>query len=166
MTTTWRRAVLGAAVFGLTTAAPLAADDFPRREPVTLPPDVEAVFRAQMLTHVVSLNDILTALAAGEYEKAAEVVDGGMGIARGAGADLTGATQPGGPAGPGLGYGRHMPERFLELGSRFHQAANEFAAVARTLPAEPSAGDHRDLLAALANVTTQCAACHDSFVVR
>ncbi len=166
MTTRWRRACLGAAFLGLTALVPAAADEFARRQPVELPADAEAVFRAQMLTHVVSLNDILKALAAGDYEEAARVVDGGMGIARGAGADLTGAAAPGGPAGPGLGYGRYMPERFLELGGRFHAAANDFADLARALPAEPSAAEHQALLGALADVTTQCAACHDSFVVR
>ncbi|MFW5834336.1 MAG: hypothetical protein ACOCYE_09575 [Pseudomonadota bacterium] len=142
------------------------AQDFPRREPVDLPPEVEAVFRAQMLTHIVSLNDILKALAKGEYEAAAVVVDGGMGIARGAGLDLTGATEPGGEAGPGLGYGRYMPEKFITLGNDFHEAANAFAELARSLPAEPSAEQHLQLTGALADVTSQCAACHDSFMVR
>ncbi|TVQ31458.1 MAG: hypothetical protein EA356_14245 [Geminicoccaceae bacterium] len=166
MNKTWRPAAVTVLAWCCLTSSAVASDELPRREPIELPPAAEAIFRAQMLTHIVSLDAILTALAAGNYAAAAAVVDGGMGIARGGGIDLSGRTEADGAPGPGLGYGQYMPTGFLERGERFHEAANDFANLARSLPTAPSADDYRTVLGALADVTAQCAACHDSYRVR
>jgi hypothetical protein len=166
MTTTWRGTLAAAALCVSTVAATATAQEFPRREPVELPADVEAIFRAQMLTHIVSLDSILTALAKGDYAAAASVVDGGMGVPRAGGIDVSGRTEPGGAPGPGLGFGQYMPPKFVEIGGRFHEATTTFATLAKSLPAQPTAEQHMELLGALADVTAQCKACHDSFLVR
>lgn len=166
MTTTWRGALVAAALCGATMTASAQTQDFPRREPVELPADVEAIFRAQMLTHIVSLDAILTALAAGDYAGAAAVVDRGMGVPRAGGMDVSGRTTPGGAPGPGLGFGQYMPEKFIEIGGHFHEATTGFAELARGLPAEPTPAQYQEVLDALADVTNQCKACHDAFLVR
>lgn len=159
-----RRIVWGAmapAVVALAMSEGIAQEAGSRR-PVELPPDAEAVFRAQMLTHIVSLDGIVAALGKGDYGTAADIAAAGMGVARGEGDDLSGA-KAGGEPGPGLGLGRFLPAEFLAIGQRFHGAANDFAAAARAMPAEPSPAEQQALMAALGKVTAECRTCHDSF---
>lgn len=159
-------ALLAVAITGLgLTTATSDAQDLPTRQPVELPPAAEAIFLAQMLGHVVALDGVVSALAARDYGGAADIAAAEMGVPRAAGRDASGATETA-ESGPGLGLGQYLPEEFLAIGDRFHSAANDFAALARTMPAEPSADQHGQLLEALAQITHQCRDCHDRFTVR
>ena len=133
------------------------AQDNQQRQPVILPADAKAIFLAQMLGHMVSLDAIVAALGKGDYPAAANVAAVDLGVSRfqdaGAGA----------PKGPGLGIGKHLPEEFRAIGGRFRQAANDFADLARTMPAAPDGTQQRELFAALAAVTRECRVCHDSY---
>lgn len=139
-------------------AAPGASgDEYMKRERISLPEDVKAIFLAQMLGHVVALDNVVTALGKGDYEAAAKIAASEMGSPR--------LTATGGLTGPGLGIGEHMPEKFHTIAGNFRDAANDFAALARSLPKTPSNEQHRALAVALGNITTQCRICHDTFQV-
>lgn len=159
-------ALLAVAIAGLGLATSKSgAQDLPTRQPVELPPAAEAIFLAQMLGHVVALDGVVSALAAGNYAGAADIAAADMGVPRGEGRDASGATETA-ESGPGLGFAQYLPEEFQAIGDRFHTAANDFAALARTMPAQPSAAQHGELLDALARITHQCRDCHDRFTVR
>ena len=128
-----------------------SAEDYPERKAVTLPADAKAIFLAQMLGHVVSLDAIVTALGKGDYAAAAAAADE-MGVPR---------FQEG--EGPALGLGEHLPEDFRAIGLEFRQASIAFAEQARNLPSEPSASDLQSLMGGFAEVTNACRSCHDSF---
>ena len=136
---------------------PAFGDSYLKRERIGLPDDVKAIFMAQMLGHVVALDGVVTALGQGDYAGAAEIAATEMGSPR--------LADTGGKTGPGLGVGEHMPERFRVIARDFRAAANDFAALARTMPRTPSDGQHRALAAALGAITTQCRICHDTFQV-
>lgn len=137
--------------------APSLAENFPKREPVALPADVKAIFLAQMLGHVVSLDAIVTALGRGDYTAAAREARDELGVTRFQKSD--GSQEEG----PNLGIGKHLPEGFRAIGKRFREAAKAFAEQAEAMPDAPSADEERSLVAAFAKVTNECRACHDSF---
>ena len=141
------------------------AEQPPTRQPIEMPADVEAIFRAQMLGHIVSLDAMMQALAKGDYERAAQVAEQEIVPAREQGADASGRTAAEGAPSEGVGIAAHVPARFLEIAAEFHDAGERFAMRARSMPASPSDVEHRALLAAFADVTAQCRTCHDSFIV-
>lgn len=122
------------------------AADYPTRNPVSLPADVKAIFLAQMLGHVVSLDAIVAALGLGDYQAAAAVAGEDLGVSR---------FQEAG--------GEHLPEDFRAISARFRQAARDFAAEAAAMPAEPAAPELQSLIGALGEITAECRACHDAF---
>ncbi len=145
-------------VAGLCLAAPTAlGDQHLRRQPISLPKDVKAIFLAQMLGHVVALDGLVTALGKGDYQAASDIAASEMGSPR--------IADAGGTEGPGLGIGKHMPDEFRAIAKDFNTAANDFAALARSMPAEPTAEQHRALAASLSGITKQCRICHDAFRV-
>ncbi len=150
------RIILLMAGLSLATSAALG-DQHLRREPISLPKDVKAIFLAQMLGHVVALDGVVSALGEGNYQTAAEIAAAEMGSPR--------IADTAGTEGPGLGIGKHMPEEFRAIAKDFNTAADDFAALARTMPAEPSADQHRALTASLSGITKQCRVCHDTFRV-
>lgn len=137
----------------------------PTRQPIEMPAEVEAIFRAQMLGHVVSLDAMMQALAKGNYERAAQVAEAEIVPAREQGADASGAARTGEAPSEGVGIAAHAPPRFMEIAADFHAAGERFAMRARSMPASPSDVEHRALYAAFADVTAQCRTCHDSFIV-
>ncbi len=158
-----------------------AADD---REAVNLPPEIQDAFLTEMRGHMGNLDDILTAIAEGNFKEAADIaelkMDFGHSIwegmaAEGMSADEIraqkqkmqqggGQHQPG--AGGGRGMGRFMPQGFRDMGQNFHKAAGEFAAKARAVGAQPSAADYRSVIGALEAVTANCQSCHETFRVK
>lgn len=148
----------------LASAPSASSDELPTRRPVELPPDAKAIFMAQMLGHVVSLDAIVTAIAEGDFDAAAGVARQEMGVPREGGDDAAQSADD--VLGPGLGLGEYLPDDFKAIGVRFHEAANRFAEVAAGMPAEPSTADHRALIGALAGITHQCRDCHDQFTVQ
>ena len=131
------------------------AQDYPRREPISLPADAKAILLGQMLGHIVSLDDVITALGEGKYARAAEIASDQLGSPRFQG-DNTEQS-------PNLGIGKHLPEEFREISKRFRLAADEFSALAGSMPSAPSAQQQQALFTALGKITTECKVCHDSY---
>ncbi len=132
-----------------------------RRQSVTLPADAKAIFLAQMLGHVVSLDGIVTALGQGDYAAAAQIADAELGVARFQKASSKETKSDG----PDLGIGSHLPDEFRAISLRFREVSTEFAALARNMPRKPSSEQHQSLMLALSKMTNRCRICHDSYRV-
>jgi hypothetical protein len=109
-----------------------------------------ALIREEMLDHLAALNEVLADLSANRLNAAADVAEQRLGLgSMGKHAART----------AGQGPGRFMPEAMRSIGIGMHQAASEFAKVART-------GDRDAAYRALQPVVGACVACHAGFRLR
>lgn len=120
------------------------------RQLVNMPDLPRSLMRADMQDHLAALNEIIGYLAENKLSAAAETAEKRMGqssmgkhayIAR------------------GQGPGRFMPDTMRQMGWNMHDAASEFAKMAKS-------GDQAKSLAALQQLTSSCVACHMSFRTR
>ncbi|MFA5241235.1 MAG: cytochrome c [Sulfuricella sp.] len=120
------------------------------RQLVDMPDLPRSLMRADMQDHLMALNEIIGYLAENKLAAAAETAEQRMGqssmgkhayIAR------------------GQGPGRFMPSTMQQMGWNMHDAATEFAKVAKS-------GNKAKTMAALQQVTSSCVACHMSFRTR
>jgi hypothetical protein len=139
--------VLTAGTLGLVSLlslAPLAAQpaSSDARQRLTLPPAARDKVLAEMRGMLESLQGVLRALATGDTVAAEKAARGsGMGVA----VDV----QP--------QMRQLLPQAFLELGMQTHR---RFDAVADQIKA---GGAREDTLRALADLTSQCVACHATY---
>jgi cytochrome c556 len=128
----------------LLSPAALAAD---ARQGVALPPPMREHLLANMRDHLAALGEIQAALAAGRFERAADIAEHRLGMSslQGHGASH---------------MAPHMPKGMQEIGTGMHRAASRFA---RTAQEAPVADGLPRALGALAEVTQQCVACHASY---
>lgn len=120
------------------------------RQLVNMPDLPRSLMRSDMQDHLLALNEIIGLLAENNLTAAAETAEKRMGrssmgkhayIAR------------------GQGPGRFMPDTMRQMGWNMHDAASEFAKVAKS-------GDQAKAVAALQQLTSSCVACHMSFRTR
>jgi cytochrome c556 len=124
----------------------LAAED-DSRVAVDMPAMMRTHMLANMRDHLLSLQEIQSHLAAGEYDAAADVAEKRLGMSS---LGTHGASHMAG----------FMPKGMQETGTAMHQAASRFAVISQETAVT------RDLpraLGALSRVTAQCVACHASY---
>lgn len=126
------------------TAAP-AAD---ARQFVEMPAQAQQLMRQDMLSHLATLNAIVAALASNDLKTAADQAEQQLGRA-----------SMGRHRATGMGPGRFMPLEMRNLGWAMHDAADAFAAEART-------GNLQSALNALQKVTGSCVSCHAVYRTR
>ena len=120
------------------------------RTAVNMPALQRALIREEMLDNLVALNEILADLSANKPNAAADVAEQKLGLgSMGKHAART----------AGQGPGRFMPDSMRSIGIGMHQAASEFAKVART-------GNRDAAYRALQPVVGACVACHAAFRLR
>ena len=117
------------------------------REPVTMPPMMQEHLRANMRDHLLAVSEILTALAAGQYDRAADIAERRLGMTS---LEAHGARHMAGM----------MPEGMQAVGTAMHHAASRFAVTAQEVAVT---GDLPRALGALSEVTQQCVACHAGY---
>lgn len=150
------RIVLAAAVviameFPLLTRSVSAAED--SRELVKLPPMMQQHMLANMRDHLVALDEILSALAEGQTDKAAKIAEKRLGMSS---LSLHGAAH----------LGKFMPETMGKIGTQMHRAASRFVVAAQDAELDPGKGAQRMVYRALQQVTENCNACHQAFRIR
>jgi hypothetical protein len=118
-----------------------------RRTPVAFPAELRAHTLANMRDHLVTLQEIQAALAAGRFDLAAKVAEERLGMSSLA---AHGAHE----------LSQYMPKGMQEAGSAMHRSASRFATAA--LDAGVT-NEVRPALAALAEVTGNCVACHAAY---
>ncbi len=184
-----RRLALAAALALTAVLAHARPAEDPRRV-IELPPRVAAELRAEMRDHMDTLDDLVGAVAFGEFDRAATIAETRMRMGHRLDERLAAAGyseaeieafrealraegwEPGrgfGGAGPGsgiagaMGPGRYVPDDFRAMGMSFHAAAGEFAATARAVGETPTVADYENVLSALNFVTSTCRSCHATF---
>lgn len=118
-----------------------------RRVEVAFPPALREHTLANMRDHLRALQEMQAALAAGEFDRAAEISERHLGMSS---LESHGAHE----------VAKYMPQGMQEAGSAMHRSASRFAVAAQDGAAT---GDLKPALAALAEVTAQCVACHAGY---
>ena len=121
-----------------------AAED--RRELVRLPKMMQAHMLSNMRDHLVALNEILSRMAAGDLEGAANAAESRLGMSS---LDSHGAGH----------MAKYMPEGMRTAGTNMHRAASRFALKAQE-------GEPGPALRLLSEVTAACVACHSAYRIR
>lgn len=115
---------------------------------VEIPDKPRKILQEDMLDHLAALNEINRYLAENKLNSAADVAESGMGRS------LLSKYQD-----LGMRPGRYMPKEMREIGWELHNAAIQFAKVARE-------GNLQKALAAYHRITSACVACHYSYRTR
>lgn len=146
--------VAGAAAILWLYAAGAAAQQPPvpqdPRQLVTMPAISQAVLREEMIDNLGALHEILALLPQNKLKEAADIAEQRLG--RSSMGKHAARTR-------GQGPGRYMPEAMRNIGLTMHDAASEFASIARS-------GDQTKAYAALQQVTANCVACHATYRTR
>jgi cytochrome c556 len=161
--------------------APAAiADD--TREKIELPSLVQEKFLIEMRGNLMKLEDIMGALAKGDFKEVANIADLKMGFGHGQMEQMEKMGKsteemlsrknqmrkigmPHG-GGQGRGMGRYMPENFRAMGQNLHQASEDLAEKARSVGTSPSVKDYQAVISSLEDVSNACTSCHQAFRVR
>jgi hypothetical protein len=123
----------------------LAAID--RRVLVTFPAELREHTLANMRDHLLALQEIQAALATGNYDQASTVAEQRLG--------MTSLTAHGAHE-----VAQYMPRGMQEAGSAMHRSASRLSTAALDAAVTK---DVRPALAALAEVTANCVACHAAY---
>ncbi len=117
------------------------------RQLVTFPEPMRVHTIANMRDHLVSLQEIDTALSRNDFDKAATIAENRLGMSS---LELHGASH----------IAPYMPQGMQEIGTQMHRAASQFAIAAQNASVTK---DVRPALAALGAVMQQCVACHAAY---
>jgi hypothetical protein len=117
------------------------------RVPVTFPAPMKAATLAHMRDHLAALQEIQAALAAARFDEAAAIAEKRLGM----------SSMPDHGAHE---VARYMPAGMREAGTQMHRSASRFAAAATDGGVSQ---DVKPALAALAQVTATCVACHATY---
>ncbi len=117
------------------------------RQAVAFPEPMRTHTLANMRDHLLALQEIQQALSEGAYDGAADVAERRLGMTslRAHGAH---------------DVAKFMPEGMQAIGTGMHRSASRFAVAAVDAGAS---GNVKPALAALAQVTQQCVACHAAY---
>jgi cytochrome c556 len=148
---------LPSALLVIALAASPAPETPDPRAPVVMTPAQQAELRAEMRRHLETVQAVLAALAADDIEAAGEAATtigpGGGGAGHGQGHGQS----RGQGGGPRHGFRQALPEAWFVHARPMHQQFRRIADEAR------GEGDRDRMLAALAEATAHCNACHASF---
>lgn len=145
--------------------APMAGDG---RQVVAFPAEMRSHTLANMRDHLQALSEILSAISAGQYAKAAAIAEARLGMdspsAEGCKSEVaTAAPQMSKPANMDHQMSQFMPEAMRKIGLEMHQSASTFAAEAAKAG---TTGNPQSALAALSVVTQHCVACHSAYRIQ
>jgi cytochrome c556 len=118
------------------------ADD-DKRERVDLPEMMKKHMLSNMRDHLVAIDQILSSMAAGNLDEAAQIAETRLGMSS---LDSHGAAH----------MAKRMPEGMRKAGTDMHRAASQFALRAQEGEAGPA-------YEALTRVTGACVACHSAY---
>jgi hypothetical protein len=117
------------------------------RVDVKFPAELRTQTLANMRDHLLALQEMQAALASGRFDRAADVAEQRLGMSS---LGMHGAHE----------VAQYMPQGMQDVGSAMHRSASRFARAA--LDASVT-NDARPALAALAEVTGNCVACHAAY---
>ena len=118
----------------------------PRVE-VEFPAELREHTLANMRDHLLTLQEIQAALAAGKFDQAGEISERRLGMSS---LDAHGAHD----------VAKYMPQGMQDAGGAMHRNASRFALAAQNASVTQ---DVKPALAVLADVTASCVACHAAY---
>lgn len=124
-----------------------AAGEADTRTAVSFPAPLKAATLAHMRDHLLALQEIQQALAASQFDRAAELAEQRLG--------MSSMPQHG-----AHDVARFMPPGMREAGTQMHRSASRFAAAATDAAV---GNDVKPALAALSQLTATCVACHAAY---
>ncbi len=156
-------ALLFTAVIAFNTPA-MAQEQDDTRQNVEMPAEMKQMFLKNMRGHMEALDLIIAALAESNLSNAADIAESSMGVGHGKkrqcdDGDHKKKSHQAQDKGKGKPFGQFMPPAMKVMGMGLHNAANEFADVARQ-------GSVNDAYKALRLVSASCVSCHQSFKVQ
>lgn len=117
------------------------------REFVKFPPELVEHTIANMRDHLLALQQINEALAAGEPEKAGKIAEQRLGMSS---LRLHGAAE----------VSKYMPQGMQDAGTAMHKAASRFAIEAQNVEVT---GEMKPAIGALGEVMAACVGCHAGY---
>ena len=141
------RIVVAVPVAALLLSARASGSDSDSRELVKMPAPMQVHLLGNMRDHLSAISEIQSALGAGEFDRAAQIAEGRIG--------MSSLVAHGAPH-----MAPYMPKAMQEIGTQMHRAASQFALVAQEGAVD---GNARRALASLSGVTAQCVACHNAY---
>ncbi len=127
---------------------------------VDVPDPMKAKMLANMRGHQEAIAEILAALAKGDGEAAAKIVDTRLGAKSPGAAACRPDAKSGALGDMPMMMASHMPEEMRALGMAMHNQATKFAEEAAKVK---QGGDLRPALAELGQVVQACNACHAAY---
>lgn len=118
------------------------------REFIEMPKEAQSLMRADMQMNLSALNAIIASLAERDFAAAADIAESEMG-----------RSAMGKHRSTGFAPGMFMSNDMRSLGRGKHEAASQFAEVAKTK-------NMKKTLMALNDLTNSCVACHSSYRIR
>lgn len=131
--------------FAMSVTGSAGAGEKDPRQKVKLPPQMRAHMLGNMRDHLQALSEIHAALAAKQWDRAADLAETRIGMSSLASHGAAHMAQ-------------YMPQGMQEIGAGMHHAASRFARAAQE-------GDGQKALENLTQVTQQCVACHAGYRV-
>ncbi len=123
------------------------------RELVRFPEMMQEHMLANMRDHLRALEDIFSAMADGDADKAGEIAETRIGMSS---LGRHGAAQ----------VAKYMPDGMQAIGTEFHHAASRFVIAVQNADMEPSEESQRAIFAALGDIGAACNACHTAYRLR
>jgi len=130
--------------------SPAASTPADLRQFVDFPPRIYEHELWSMRDHLQTLQKIQDYLANSQYEKAADIAEQRLGMSS---FKLHGAHES----------GKYMPKGMQEAGGAMHHSASRFALAATDVIVT---GETNKVIAALADLTAKCVACHAAYRLR
>lgn len=148
-------AVVGASSYGLLAGAQTHQHEMAApagthgdgRQLVQFPEPMRLHTITSMRDHLLALQEIDMALSRNDFDKAASVAEGRLGMSS---LELHGAAH----------IAPYMPQGMQDIGTQMHRSASRFAVEAQNASVS---SDVRPALAALGTVMQQCVACHATY---
>ncbi len=140
-------ALLGLALFEIAPgASAMTMNSVDTRKLVPLPPMMQQHMLANMRDHLFTIEEIQRDLADGHFDAAGQIAEQHLGMSSLKSHDASHMAP-------------YMPKAMQIIGDEMHRRASRFAIIAPE-------GNFPKALAALADVTSQCVACHETYRLR
>ncbi len=173
-------------IAGLVASTPTHADD---RVLIEIPVESQELLMAKMRVLVDHLDDLLAAIAEGDFVEAGRISEYKLGFGHARWEKMLaegvpekeiqaqrikmlkwrkqgGRGQGKGGSIFGQGVGRLMPEEVREMGQLMHAAAGEVSIAAKKAGTTPGVEDYKAVINGVQEMTSVCRACHASFKIR
>lgn len=155
------------------------------RKVLVVPPEAQKEFRKNMSSHMESFDEILAALAEGDFKGAARIAENHMKFGHNIWVEMAGQGMSRqeivrlqkGYQGKSLAEQQKMenemgvngktpkPGLFNSNVQLFYSVTGNFAHIAKNVGDEPTLDDYENVIAALREITSMCRGCHSDFKV-